>query len=491
MSFNIRATIKVLGILTLIEGLFMLPALAVSLYFNEWHSGSAFLTTSMFCISIGFVILTQMKSDKINLKAREGYFITLISWLYCSLIGAIPIYFCGQDFPLISCIFESVAGFTTTGCSVLDITLVPKSILIWRAISHWLGGMGILVLLIAIFPLWGINNKSIALAEAPGTSTSTLGANYSNIGKFLYMTYFIMSTMEFFILVAGPMDWYNAILTTCSSISTAGLIILPEYAWMYKLEFVRMVVLIFTILSAMNFTVYLLVASKKWKEILKNIELRVFFALIISSTVLISLSLKFYGAYSSLWQAFKDSLCQVVSFISTSGFYVCDYTTWPSFAITILILLLFIGGCSYSTSGSLKVFRFLVLFKFIKRGVLRQIHPNMVKAVMLDDTTPVSSKVASSISMHTLLYFVTLLCGCVLLSLNNFDMETTFTTAIGIFSNTGIALGASGSSGYFGMFNQFSQFVMSILMIAGRLEMYALIIVFAKSFWQPDKTTTI
>ena len=491
MVLNVRAITKVLGILTLIEGFFMLPSLIVALYFEEWQSASAFLTTSIVCISIGFVILTQLKFHKIILKAREGYFIAAISWIYCSLISTIPIYYSTPNSSVMQCLFESVAGFTTTGCSVMDISLLPNSILFWRAITHWLGGMGILVLLITIFPLWGVNNKSIALAETPGTNTSTLGTNYSSIGKFLYKTYFTLSVIEYVLLVIGPMDWFNAIITTFSSISTAGLIIKPEFAWLYELEYVRAIVIVFTILSTMNFTTYLLIANKKWHEVLYNIEIRMFISIIAIATILVSISLKLSGTYSSLWQAFKDSLCQVVAFISTSGFYVCDYTDWPSFTITILVLLLFVGGCSYSTSGSLKVFRVAVLYKFIKRGILRQVHPNIVKAVMLDDRTPVSAKVASAISIHTLLFFATLLLGCVLLSFNNFDMETTFTTALGIFTNTGLSLGLPGSSGYYGMYNEFSQLVMCFLMIAGRLEMYAIVIIFTKSFWHPNKTTTI
>jgi len=491
MVLNFRAVIKVLGILTLIEGFFMLPALLVSMIFEEWQASSAFLTTALLCISVGFVILTQLKFDKIVLKAREGYFIAAISWIYCSIVGAIPIYFCGLNLPIIGCLFEAVAGFTTTGCSVMDIAILPNSILFWKAITHWLGGMGILVLLITIFPLWGINNKAIALAETPGTNTSNLGTNYTRIGSFLYKTYFLLSAIEYILLVIGPMDWFNAIITTFSSMSTAGLIIKPEYAWLYELEYVRAVVMIFTIFSTMNFTTYFLIVNKKWHEVLYNIEVRVFLSTICISTLFVAISLKLSGTYSNLWQATKDGLCQVISFISTSGFYVCDYTHWPSFTVTVLILLLFIGGCSYSTSGSLKVFRIAVLYKFVKRGILKQVHPNIVKAVMLDDKTPVSAKVASAISIHTLLYFTTLFLGSVLLSFNNFDMETTFTTALGIFTNTGISLGLPGNSGFYGMFNEFSQCVMCFLMIAGRLEMYALVIVFTKSFWQPDKTTTI
>lgn len=490
MGLNYRAIIKVLGILTLIEGLFMLPCVVVAIYYLEWRAAKALFPISLICISIGFVILTQYRFDKITLKAREGYFIAFTSWVYCSLLGALPLFFCGQGFSFINCVFESVAGFSTTGCSVLDITAVPHALIMWRGVCHWLGGMGILVLLISIFPLWGVNNQSLAMAETPGSHTK-IESKATDIGKFLYASYFTLSAIEFILLVLGPMDWYTALLTTCSSISTAGLIILPETAWMFDLTYVRGVVLVFTLLSSMNYMVYFMAVRRKWTEIFKNKEIRTYLTIIGLATMLIALSLRISGTYHSLWQAVKDGLCQVVSFISTSGYFVCDYTHWPAFATTILIMLLFIGGCSFSTAGSLKVFRVTVLFKLIKRGILQQIHPNMVKAVMLDDHTPVSARLASSITTHTLLFFSVFMFGCILLSLNNFDMETTVTTTIGLFSNTGMALGLPGTSGYFGMFNEFSQIIMCLLMIAGRLEMYALVIMCAKSFWRPNRANSI
>ena len=250
MVLNFRAITKVLGILTLIEGLFMLPSLVVAMHFKEWESASSFLTTSIVCISIGFVILTQLKFNKIVLRSREGYFIAFVSWIHCSLLAAIPIYTCGQDFSFISCFYETVAGFTTTGCTVLDVNVVPYSILFWRSICSWLGGMGILVLLITIFPLWGINNKAISSAETPGSSTRNTEATSTETGKFLYVTYMILSAIEYVLLALGPMDWYNAALTTFNSISTTGLVILNEHSWMYDLEYVRYIVLIFTILSS-------------------------------------------------------------------------------------------------------------------------------------------------------------------------------------------------------------------------------------------------
>ena len=240
----------------------------------------------------------------------------------------------------------------------------------------------------------------------------------------------------------------------------------------------------------MNFIVYFMAVKGKWSDIIKNIETRVFLAIVAAATVIIAVTLRLDGIYSSLWQAVKDSLCQVISFISTSGFYVRDYTSWPSFAIMILFLLLFVGGCSFSTSGSLKVIRVVIFFKLIKRGFLKHIHPRMVKAVMLDNK-PVSAYSASSVTIHVLLYLGILMLGCILLSFNNLSMETTITSALGLFSNAGVALNGAGNFGYFGMFNQFSQLVMTFLMIAGRLEMYSIVILFTKSFWKHNKANAV
>lgn len=446
--------------------------------------------TSVVCLAIGFVILVQLKFDKIKLKQRETYAIACSSWIFCSVIGALPLYFCGQDFPFISCYFESVAGFSTTGCSVLDADLIPRALLMWRALCHWLGGMGILVLLISVFPLWGINSQSVALAETPGLHNEKLIAKYSDTSKFLYTSYTVLTLIEFALLVIGPMDWFDALITTCSSMSTAGLIVTSANSVLYTNLYVRMVILVFTVLSSMNFVVYYMAVKGKWSDIIKNIETRVFLATIGVATILIALSLRLSGTYSSLWQALKDGLCQVVSFISTSGFYVCDYTNWPAFTITILFLLLLVGGCSFSTSGSLKIIRVVILFKLIKRGLLKQIHPRAVRAVMLNQK-PVSAISASAVTMHVLLYFGIFMTGCLLLSFNNLSMETTITTALGLFSNAGVALNGLGNFGYFGMFNSFSLLVMTFLMIAGRLEMYAVVILFAKSFWKPNKANTI
>ena len=490
MHINYRMYIKILGFLTLAEGVGMFVCSGIGMYFSEWKPAGTLLLVSLVCVSVGFVILTQLRFSKIRLRFHEGWLIACMSWVYCSLLGAVPFYFGGMDYSLIGSLFESVAGFTTTGCSVFDIDTMPKCLMMWKAVASWFGGMGILVFVVSLFPALGISGQSIASAETTGPTIAKLDARYSDTGKFLYLVYLAFTVIEFILLALGPLDWFDALINTFSSVSTGGLVITSDTKAVFTSTYVRMVILVFTVLSSLNFCIYFLVRQKKFKEAFANIETRYFFIIIGVATALIALRLKLTGTYSSLWQAVKDSLCQVVSFIATSGYYVCDYTDWPTFAIVILFTLLFIGGCSMSTSGSMKVIRFAIFTKLIKRGIFRQIHPHSVKAVVVDGKAVPADKV-SSITTHILLFFGVFFFSCIMLSFNNFDMETTMTTAIGFFSNTGMALGEAGCTGYFGMFSPFSQFFLCVLMITGRLEMYAVLLLLSKSFWKLDRARSV
>ena len=490
MNINFRVLIKILGVLALIEGLFLLPCAAVGIVFKEWGSAGALFEVGIFSVCIGFVILTQYHFDKIKLHSHEGYLIACLSWLFCSMIGALPFYFSGQGYPMVQSFFESVAGFTTTGCSVFDLATMPRSLLLWKSVSNWLGGMGILVLLVSIFPALGISGQVIASAEATGPTLEKIGGRFSDTGRVLYLTYLFFSFAEFVLLALGPLSIFDALISTFSSISTAGLVITPANAAAFDTVYVRAVIMIFTLLSSLNYTLFYFMLRGDFKTVLQNVETKFFAIIIIGATLAIAVSLKISGTYASLWQAVKDALCQVVAFISTSGYFVCDYTQWPTFAVIVLFSLLFVGGCCMSTSGSLKIMRVIVFLKLIKRGIFRQIHPRAVKAVVIDGRAIPADKV-SAITTHILLFFAFFFFSALVLGLNNFDLETTISTSIGLFSNTGMALGEAGASGYFGMFNSFSQFYMCFMMIAGRLEIYAVLLLFSKSFWKIDSVSSI
>ncbi len=490
MHINVKVLIKTLGILTLIEGIAMIPCTAAAMSFEEWNVASPFFTVGLFCLCVGLVVLVLFKFDKISLRVHEGYLIACLSWLLCSFIGALPFYFCGHGYSFAASFFEAVAGFSTTGCTAIDLATMPRALILWQSISNWLGGMGILVLLVSIFPALGISGQTIASAESSGASIDKLGARFSDTGKVLYLTYIVFTVAEYALLSFSPMSSFDALVNTFSSVSTGGLLITPSNAAYFEMPYVRGVILVFTVLSSLNFTLYYFLIHGAPERFFKNVEVRVFTSLIAAATLLIALSLRLSGTYSHFWQAIKDSLCQVIAFISTSGYYVCDYTQWPTFAIAVLFTLLFVGGCSMSTSGSLKVIRVVVLFKLIHRSIFKQIHPHSVKAVVVDGKAVPAQRV-SAITSHIMLFVSIFFFACVMLSLNNFDMETTISTALGMFTNTGMALGEVGTSGYFGMYNSFSLFFMSLLMIAGRLEIYALLLIFTKDFWRLDRVRNL
>ena len=247
MNLNYSVMLKVAGLLTLIEGIAMVPCLLAALIFEEWTAGSALFPVSVVCISVGGVILTQLKFNKINLHLHEGFLIACLCWVYCSVIGMFPFYFSGSGFTLIGSFFEAVAGFTTTGCTVLDINLMPHCLQLWRAICHWLGGMGILILVLSLFPMMGISSQSIMSAESPGPAFERMGMKLIDAAKYLYLIYLGFTITEFLFLVAGPMDFFTALTATLSSISTAGLIITDQNAWMFEDTWSRFVIMVYVI----------------------------------------------------------------------------------------------------------------------------------------------------------------------------------------------------------------------------------------------------
>lgn len=482
MKISYKFIIRLLGLLGYIEGLAMLPCGFVALHYHESSSALPFFIIGITSILCGHFIMVNIKFTGLQVKTSDGYKMAAVCWIFCSLLGALPFYFSGNGFTIIQSFFESVAGFTTTGATVIQIATMPNSLILWRSIENWLGGMGILILVISIFPNLGFTGQSLAQAETTGPTLEKLGAKFSDTGKYLYLIYSSLTLVLFLLLWAGPLDWYDALINALSCISTAGLVITNSDLLAFESTYIRGVILIFTILSSLNYALYFLLFKGKWKTVLRNFEARVFLGTILTSTILIALVLKISGTYSNLWQAVKDSLFQVVSFISTSGYYVCNYTRWPTFAIILLFILLFMGGCSLSTTGSLKVSRIIVIFKLIKRGIFKQIHPNSVKAIVIKGEA-ITPQMASGIVAHTLLYFLFLFGGILCLSLNNLDLETTITSALGLFTNTGVALGVPGYSGYFGMFNPFSQLILCVLMTAGRLEIYSLSMLFISKKW--------
>lgn len=487
---KVKILLKIIGALTLVEGLALLPCLFVSYISDPRHTANTIFTISVLYIFAGAGLLSRLKAHRLKLKTHEGFMVSTFCWVYCSILGAVPYFFAGDGFSVIQSLFEASAGFTTTGCTVISYDLMPKGLIMWRAVTNWIGGMGILVLVVSFLPKLGIGGQSIAATETTGPSLEKVGGRFSSTGQFLYVTYTLFTLIEFVLLAAGPLSAFDALVNTCSSISTGGLLVTPENAHAFTTVYVKVVIMIFTLLSSMNYLLYYFMINGRRNAFTSNAEVKTYWLIIGICTILITLDLVHEKVYTNVLRAFLDSLSQVISFISTSGYYVCNYSRWPTFAIIMLFGLLIIGGCSMSTSGSLKVIRVLVFLKMIARGIFRQIHPSSVRAIKIAGR-PVSALKAGEITAHILLYFLVLFFSMLVISLDNLSMEATITTAIGVFTNTGIAFGGPGATGDFSMFSDFTLLYMSLLMIVGRLEMFTVIILFTRSFRQINRPEQI
>lgn len=486
-TLNYQLILKILGMITLIIGASMLPALLCAWLFHETNCLRSLSFSAFITIGFGAGVAIAMKSSKARFRSREGYIVVALCWIIASIFGALPYYLSDFSQSYIDCFFEATAGFTTTGCSAIGDAVLPRSLLLWKAISHWLGGMGILVFVISILPALGVNGQMIARAEAPGPVLEKMTVRMSDSAKILYLTYITLTFLEFCLLCfSRTMGPFDALVNTLGSISTGGLFAHPEGIAFYNSLYVEIVISLFTILASVNFILYHYAVTRKWNYVLHDIEFRSYLRIIATAVLLCTAGLYCSGSYSSLGKALRDSFFQVVSLSTTSGYSSADYTCWPTICQVVLFTLFFIGGCAASTSGSLKVIRVLVLFKLIWRGFYKRIHPRSVVAIKLNGKA-VPAPVVSSITVFILMYMALFLFSCLVLSLQNLDMETTISTAAAMMSNTGIAFGEIGNLGNYSVYCTPLKLYLSLLMIMGRLELFTIVILFTRSFWGKDR----
>ncbi|MEG0829969.1 MAG: potassium transporter TrkG [Anaerovoracaceae bacterium] len=483
ITFNYRVIGKILGLITLITGISMLPALACANIYKETSVAHGLFLSSIFTMLIGMTLFISFDSSKAKFRPREGYMIVAFSWILVSIFGALPYYLSGFTDSIANAFFESTAGFTTTGCTVTGESIMPKSLLLWKAISHWLGGMGILVFAVSILSALGVNGRTIARAETPGPVLQKMAVHMSDSAKILYLMYFSFTVLEFILLTASPkMGTFDAIINTMGSISTAGLSAHPNGIGHYDSVYIEIIISCFTVLASLNFVLYYYMFKRKFGEVFADVELRSFLRILIVGILICAAGLYFQGDYTSFPMALRDASFQIVSFGTTSGYASVNYVTWPSICKLIMFTMFFIGGCSASTCGSIKVIRVLVFFKLIWRGFYRRIHPRSVVAVKLQGKA-VPAPIVSAITVFILMYMTLFLFSCLVLSLQNLDLETTVSSAAAMLSNTGLAFGQIGASANYGLYSAPLKVYLSFLMIVGRLELFTIIILFTRNFW--------
>ncbi len=483
MKLNYPVIIKILGVILAVSGIAMIPSVFVALFYGETSCALAFGWCCAVSALAGLVISKRIYAEKTGLNLREGYIIVAMCWTAISLVGAIPYMASGYAASFIDAFFESVAGFTTTGCTVSHVELMPRSVMMWKAMSHWLGGMGILVFAISIMPALGISGQKIIRAEAPGPTVDKLSSRMSDSAKILYLTYFCFTVAEFLLLLLSEMTPFEALINSMGNISTAGLFTHTSGLRYFDSVYIESVMSIFSVLSTTSFMLYAYIWQGKLRDFFKDAELRVYLCILFFSGLAVSLALYYTHTYDSLGLSMRYGFFQTISTASTSGYSIDNYTFWPPFCICVLFLLMFVGGCTSSTSGALKVMRIIILFKLIRRGFYKRLHPRVVVPVRMSGK-PVSANTVSLVLSFILLYFSVYIVGTLLLSLQDLDILTTMSASAAALSNTGnfFNMVMHSAAADFSIFSAPLRFVLSILMILGRLEIVTVIILFMSTF---------
>lgn len=477
MSYGI--IVYTLGKVLSVEGICMILPLICSLIYRD-SCTNLFLFCAILCLLCG-VLMTLKKPKKKTMYAKEGFVIVALSWIVISIFGAFPFYFSGYIPNYIDALFETVSGFTTTGASVLsNIEALPKSLLFWRSFTHWIGGMGVLVFLVAILPLSGGGNIHLIKAESPGPSVSKLVPKVKSSAKILYTIYIALTVLQVILLLFGKMSLFEALTITFGTAGTGGFGVLNSSAGEYS-SYVQIVITIFMIIFGVDFSIYYLILMRRFKDALKSEELRTYLGIIVVSIILISINCR--GLFSTLSDTIKHSAFQVSSIITTTGFSTTDFDLWPSFSKTILVMLMFCGACAGSTGGGIKVSRLLILSKSILREIRIAAHPRMIKKITVNGRM-VEHETIRNINVFLAVYIAIFFVSWLIISLDNFGFTTNFTAVAATFNNVGPGLAEVGPTKNFALYSPLSTIVLTFDMLFGRLEIFPLLVMLSPYSWK-------
>ena len=476
---NYSIIFYIIGWILKLEAIFMfLPGITAVIYGET--SGFAFLITIIICLALG-IPLTWKKPSKKAFYTKEGFVTVALSWIVLSIMGALPFIFSGSIPNPVDAIFETVSGFTTTGASILaDVEILPHCVLIWRSFTHWIGGMGVLVFILSLLPLTGGYHMNLMKAESPGPSVSKLVPKVQSTAKILYGIYFVMTVIQIILLLLGGMPLFDSLCTAFGTAGTGGFGIKSDSMAGYS-TYLQVVITIFMILFGINFNAYFLLITRKFAQAFKMEEVRYYLGIIAIAVLIITCNI--YHMYGSVSESLQQAAFQVGSIITTTGYATTDFNLWPEISRTILVMLMFVGACAGSTGGGFKISRLLILCKAIPKQLSLVIHPREVKVIRMDGK-PIDHNTLRSTNVYLAIYFFILLVSTLLISVDNFNLTTNFTAVASTLNNIGPGLDGVGPTRNFGMYSDFSKFVLMFDMLAGRLELYPLLILFMPSLWR-------
>lgn len=469
----------VIGWILNCEGfLMLLPCLTAVIY--QETAGFSFAAAMALCFLFG-VPLTVRKPKNMVFYTKEGFVSVSLSWIVLSVMGSLPFLFSGSITNPVDALFETVSGFTTTGASILsDVEALPRCILFWRSFTHWIGGMGVLVFILSLLPLTGGYHMNLMKAESPGPSVEKLVPKIQSTAKILYSIYVAMIILEVLLLLAGNMPLFDALTTTFGTAGTGGFGIKNDSMASYS-PYLQNVVTVFMILFGINFNFYFLLLMRKPKKAMKNEEVRCYLAIIAITISIITFNIR--GLYPSIMEAFQQAAFQVGSIITTTGFATTDFNTWPQVSRTILVMLMFVGACAGSTGGGIKVSRFVILLKTVNKELHLFLHPKGVRKISMDGKV-VEHEVVRSINVFMTAYVLVFAFSILLVGFDNHDLITNFTAVAATLNNIGPGLELVGPSQNFGLFSDPAKCVLIFDMLAGRLELFPLLLLFVKDTWK-------
>lgn len=477
---NYSVVIYILGWIMEIEAAFLtLPGIVSAIYGEK--GGFAFLWVALGSAVAGSLIILQ-KPKNMRFYLREGFVTVALSWILMSVIGCLPFVINGDIPHFADALFEMISGFTTTGASVVsDVEGLTKGSLFWRCFSHWIGGMGVLVFLLAIVPMAGGSHMNLMKAESPGPSVGKLVPKVRQTAKYLYIIYFALTVIEVIFLLFGRMNLFDALTTAFGTAGTGGFAIWND-GFVSVSPYNQWVVTIFMLLFGVNFGFYFLILTGKLRDALKFEEVRIYFIIVIASAVLIFVNLRSFALYAPA-DGVRHAFFQVASIMTTTGYASTNFDLWPETSRTILVILMFVGACAGSTAGGIKVSRFVIAIKSFIKEIISYLHPRSVKKIKVEGK-PLEHETLRATNVYFMTYMVIFAVSVLLVSIENKDLVTNFTAVAATFNNIGPGLSMVGPMANFGHFTDFTKYILMFDMLAGRLEIFPMLLLFCPAVWK-------
>ncbi len=468
-----------LGKIMMSEAILLVLPFLVSVIYREFDVALCFVYTIILSLFLGFALSVLFKPNSKVIYAKEGFIIVALAWIMMSLVGALPFTLSGEIPSYIDAVFETVSGFTTTGASILtNVERMSCGLLFWRSFTHWIGGMGVLVFIMAVLPT---SDRSIHImkAEMPGPIVGKLVPKVKQTAKILYLIYIALTIIQIIFLLAGKMPLFESVLHAFGTAGTGGFGIKADSIGSYS-PYIQWVITVFMFIFGINFNLFYLIILGRLKNAFRSSELWCYILIVLSSITLISINI--INTFENISDCIRNSAFTVVSVMTTTGFSTTDFNLWPEFSKTVLLVLMFIGGCAGSTAGGLKVSRIVLIFKMIKKELRHMLHPRSVSAVNFEGKK-VDSITQNSVFSYFTIYMICFFSALVIISFDNFDFTTNFSAVSACINNIGPGLGLVGPSGSFSAFNNISKVSLSFAMLLGRLEIYPLLFLFTPSVW--------